>query len=380
LIPEVFTNVTGGQYVGVNPTSNNSIQILSGLGQLSSISAGPFYFQGGLVYVIDKVLQVPLDIPTTTAELNLNSTQGAFNLTGLANSLGSALDVTIFAPANAAFEAIGSAMSNISSTDLSRLMQYHVLSKDVVYSSAFGNKQYKTLQGNNITMSVRSDGSVYVNNARVIQKDILIENGILHIIDNVMNPNNMTVAPTSATSGSVAFARASDIGQLPFSYEPLSTATGTANPTPLNTTAPSSSPSSTPNSSLSGGATAGIVIGVLIAIGIIGGAIYFFVRRKGYQVKVSRRSIIISHPNERYELPEEGGHTDKVELPASEKHTETSSSPEPPDYPEDKKEKPSKKDPSPISPMTPHDGIWELSAEHDVRQRIEALLRPKDKI
>lgn len=326
-------------------------------------------------------MTVPMDITTTTMQTNLTSTSGALNKTQLALPMDSTWDMTLFAPANAAFDAIGSALSNMTVNDLTHLMQYHMVAGNVVYSSNFGNKHLHSIQGENITMRQYSDGSVFVNNARIIQKDILLQNGVLHIIDNVMNPNNITLTPTTTTSGLPAFGGATSNGNVPFTNVPYPTTVSA--PTPLNSTAPSAaSPSSgvAPGSSISHGAIAAVVLGVLVGVSIVLGGIYFFFRSKGYKVKVSRMSIIISPPQITYELPEHGGHTDKVELPGSGKTSDRSESPEPTEYTDDKRSKPSKTDPSPISPLSPHDGIWELSAETDVRQRIEKLLKPKDQI
>ena len=45
----------------------------------------------------------------------------------------------------------------------------------------------KTLAGFDVTCSVK-DGSVFVNNAKVIDSDIVASNGVIHVIDGVLFP------------------------------------------------------------------------------------------------------------------------------------------------------------------------------------------------
>ncbi|HEY3289204.1 MAG TPA: fasciclin domain-containing protein, partial [Anaerolineae bacterium] len=45
----------------------------------------------------------------------------------------------------------------------------------------------KTVEGDPVTIKV-TDGKVYVNEAQVVQTDIMASNGIIHVIDNVLLP------------------------------------------------------------------------------------------------------------------------------------------------------------------------------------------------
>lgn len=113
----------------------------------------------------------------------LSSLYGALNLTKLVDTVDEARDVTIFAPSNAAFAAIASAASNLSVEAAADILQYHVVAGSVIYSSLItGNTTLETLGGGNITISV-IDGSVYVNSAKVITPDVLVANGVVHVID-----------------------------------------------------------------------------------------------------------------------------------------------------------------------------------------------------
>lgn len=117
-------------------------------------------------------------------------------------------DITIFAPSNMAFEAVGSALKKLSTKALTSILEYHVINGTVAYSSDLGNASVKSAAGMDLNITV-IDGAIFVNAARVINSDILLDNGVLHIIDTVLNPNNTMKPMPSATTGMIEFSGAS---------------------------------------------------------------------------------------------------------------------------------------------------------------------------
>merc|ERR1712014_145798 len=67
------------------------------------------------------------------------------------------------------------------------------------------------------------DGKVFVNAARVTVPDLLVSDGVIHVINQVLNPANATEAPdTSATQAPApAFSGATSAadGQVPFTSD-----------------------------------------------------------------------------------------------------------------------------------------------------------------
>ena len=120
-------------------------------------------------------------------------------------------DVTIFAPNNAAFQRIGSALPNLTTEQITSILTYHVVNgTSPGYSSTLmNNTKLKTLEGTELTIRM-VNGAVMVNGAKVVTPDVLIAGGVVHVIDNVLNPGNAT-----ATSG-VAFAGASSVSNAPY--------------------------------------------------------------------------------------------------------------------------------------------------------------------
>lgn len=77
------------------------------------------------MHVIDRVLSIPQNVSYTAQQAGLSALVGALTRTKLAAVLDEAKDVTIFAPSNAAFQAIGSATANLTAGQLASILQYH---------------------------------------------------------------------------------------------------------------------------------------------------------------------------------------------------------------------------------------------------------------
>ena len=103
-------------------------------------------------------------------------------------------------------------------TLLTSVLSYHAILGNVTSDMLFDGMSIQTFQGENVTVSIASDGSVMFNNAKVLQADIFASNGVLHTIDSVLVPEavvsalsgntnssgNMTSSPTIATISSPA--------------------------------------------------------------------------------------------------------------------------------------------------------------------------------
>ncbi|KAK3996990.1 methyltransferase TYW3-domain-containing protein [Cladorrhinum sp. PSN332] len=219
LLSTPFANVTGGQRVQL-ALVNNTARVFSGFKQMASVVTADVQFDGNnVIHIIDTVLTVPASPGQTAINTGLTSLAGALTSTRLLNGVNSLSDITIFAPSNEAFRAIGSAVGSISTQDLANILGYHVLTGRVRFSTdllAADQMVVPTLQGQNIT--IRRDGSqVFVNSAKVVLADVITANGVVHVLDNVLNPSNTTATPDpSATVQAPAFAGVSAAANPPF--------------------------------------------------------------------------------------------------------------------------------------------------------------------
>ena len=110
--------------------------------------------------------------------------------TGLAGVV-SSNQLTVFAPTDAAFAALGLFPNNIASVpNLREILLYHVVA-GMVYSTDLSNGFVPTLNGAAVEINI--DNGVFINDAEVIRADIRARNGVIHAIDKVMFPPTMNL-------------------------------------------------------------------------------------------------------------------------------------------------------------------------------------------
>jgi len=108
---------------------------------------------------------------------------------GLVEALSTA-EVTIFAPTDEAFAALpeGTMEELLEDTEkLSAILQYHVVPGTVTAAELVAMPTVTSLQGE--ALEVSTDGAgVMVNDATVLQSDVMAPNGVIHVIDTVLMP------------------------------------------------------------------------------------------------------------------------------------------------------------------------------------------------
>jgi uncharacterized surface protein with fasciclin (FAS1) repeats len=118
-----------------------------------------------------------------------NTLVAAVNAAGLVETLSGPGPFTVFAPNDDAFAKIPKATLDAVLKDKAKLtgiLTYHVVAGKLMAKDVMKMKSLKTLQGGSLTVNAK-DG-VKVNEARVIQPDIEVSNGVCHVIDTVLMP------------------------------------------------------------------------------------------------------------------------------------------------------------------------------------------------
>jgi uncharacterized surface protein with fasciclin (FAS1) repeats len=116
----------------------------------------------------------------------------AVKAAGLVETLKGDGPFTVFAPTNAAFEAlpdgtVDSLLTPEKKDDLSAILTYHVVSGLVMAADLSDGQKAKTVQGGELTVSIE-DGKVMINGANVTAADLKGSNGVVHVIDAVLMP------------------------------------------------------------------------------------------------------------------------------------------------------------------------------------------------
>lgn len=117
--------------------------------------------------------------------------EAAVTAAELAETLSGEGPFTVFAPTDAAFEALPEgtldALLANPSGDLTKILLYHVLGATVLSTDLMDGQTATTLNGKDITVTINDEG-VFINDAKVTTADIETDNGVVHVIDAVLLP------------------------------------------------------------------------------------------------------------------------------------------------------------------------------------------------
>ena len=111
---------------------------------------------------------------------------------GLVDTLNGNRQFTVFAPTDAAFESLFTALG-VSGIDqipldtLKAVLLYHVAPGERFSGDVVSSTRIRTVSKGFIVPSVH-DGSAWVNDARIVAADVDASNGVIHVIDKVLLP------------------------------------------------------------------------------------------------------------------------------------------------------------------------------------------------
>lgn len=121
---------------------------------------------------------------------------------GLAEALASNGPFTVFAPVDAAFaELPEAAVNNLMQPEnqeiLASLLQHHVVAGRIDAAGVVDAGELETLAGTPLPVEVEND-EVRVGGVRVVQTDIGADNGVIHVVEQVMFPEGFACIATVA--------------------------------------------------------------------------------------------------------------------------------------------------------------------------------------
>ena len=103
-------------------------------------------------------------------------------------------ELTVFAPTNAAFEAISDIIPNLSNEDLAEIVTYHLVAGTVLSSDLGAQQDVEMVQGERTLIQASAAGVRINNRADVVEADLVASNGVIHAIDTVILPTQYRVA------------------------------------------------------------------------------------------------------------------------------------------------------------------------------------------
>jgi len=206
------------------------LKIYSGVGPEANVTRTDLEIEGGgLLHIIDRVLNFPRTCTETAEAASLTVLRDALDRADLARVVDTTPKFTCFAPTDEAFRAAGIDLDALSTDQIADALKYHSIVGDIGYSTAFEDEQqYETLLGVNVTVSKR-EGQMFINDAPVLRGNVIMTNGVAQVLGRVLIPP-VAAAPSPGGTG----APGSGTGAPPStSNRPLSVAALTAVNYPL---------------------------------------------------------------------------------------------------------------------------------------------------
>mgnify|MGYP003572725874 FL=1 len=131
-------------------------------------------------------------VDTAVSAGSFNTLVAAVQAAGLAETLKGEGPFTVFAPTDDAFAKLPAGtlddlLKPENKEKLAAILTYHVVSGKVMAKDVMTMKEAKTVNGQNVMVSMQAD-TVMIDNAKVVQADVECSNGVIHVIDSVILP------------------------------------------------------------------------------------------------------------------------------------------------------------------------------------------------
>lgn len=169
----------------------------------SMVTQADVMAKNGVIHVINNVLMPPMgDVVETLADNDefsllvaavVRASQGSVNVKAALESEG---PLTVFAPTNQAFINAGFAnVDAIQAADpatLTSILTYHVVEGQVFSSGLSNGMSAVTLNGGDVTFNLNGGAAVKgasnPSASKITGADMVVDNGIIHVIDQVLLP------------------------------------------------------------------------------------------------------------------------------------------------------------------------------------------------
>jgi uncharacterized surface protein with fasciclin (FAS1) repeats len=135
------------------------------------------------------------DMPTIMEAIATNSSlktlASAVNAADMAEILNNPGPFTLFAPNDEAFEKLNAETILADREKILSILQYHLVAEKHLANTLDAKNIFSLLTEKGKSLSVYLDeNEVMIDNAHIVEPDILCSNGVIHIIDNVFLPQH----------------------------------------------------------------------------------------------------------------------------------------------------------------------------------------------
>jgi len=149
----------------------------------ANVTTADIKAKNGVIHVIDKVILPPTLVQFATYA-GFKSLTGAVTSAGLVETLSGDTKYTVFAPTDAAFAKLSAVPTGDA---LKNVLLYHVVPGSVLSTDLKAGSVATALAGKSLTIALPASGPT-VNGAKVGPADLVVKNGVIHVVDTVLVP------------------------------------------------------------------------------------------------------------------------------------------------------------------------------------------------
>lgn len=170
------------------------------LNGVATVSTADVKASNGYIHIVDAVINLPTIVTHALANDNFTTLVGALTKAGQPNFvsiLSEAGPFTVFAPTNDAFTAFNTELApggiaGVSDLNLTKVLQYHVVSGNILAASLMEGQTVSTIQAPQ-TFSVQLAGGAKIKDSNnristIVATDVQCSNGVIHVLNKVLLP------------------------------------------------------------------------------------------------------------------------------------------------------------------------------------------------
>lgn len=183
-------------------TMSMYVDLTSGvkLNGVAKVTTADVMASNGVIHVVDAVINLPTIVTHATANANFTSLVGALTKAGqpeFVSILSGTGPFTVFAPTNDAFTALNTELApvgiaGVSTANLTKVLQYHVVSGNILAASLTEGQIVSTLQTpQKFTVQLAGGAKIKDANNRIstiVATDVQCSNGVIHVLNKVLLP------------------------------------------------------------------------------------------------------------------------------------------------------------------------------------------------
>lgn len=190
------------------------LSLIDGTDTPANVTATDVFASNGVIHVIDKVLLPPsvvealglneeeTELPATVVDIASGNPDFSILVQALGAAEGDLVTTligsgpfTVLAPTNAAFEAFAAKYNLtldalLASPLLDEILLYHVIPVEADEATVRSLSEAPTFLGDTVAITIDIDNNIILDgSSKVVITDLFAENGVVHVIDTVLEPS-----------------------------------------------------------------------------------------------------------------------------------------------------------------------------------------------